>query len=236
MPDDWQLPAARNPRHRLSPGVAGLVLMAVTVLMAGGAAAQTPPVEGRLLVGGALAGNWVDTNWGTWLESQPSTWNSNGRLAVGLSFGVRISERWSVQVETELPTADATQRIEPSPSPGNPSYWQETQYRTPTVAVLFGIRPRPGGRVDVGFQFGPGRGWRLSTTRWGIHDSWGQRTSGQSENSESGIALSLGVDVAVRLTSHVSIVPQFRVHSVAVDILGPSWRVVRPAVGVRVRF
>jgi hypothetical protein len=144
-------------------------------------------------------------------------------------------ERWTVQVEAELPTGDATRRSESSPYPGG-SYWQETLYRTPTVAVLFGIRPRPGGRVDVGFQFGPGHGWKQSTTRWGFSDARGQTTAGQTDDSQSGIALSLGIDVAVRLSSHVSVVPQLRVHSVAAGILEPSWRVVRPAVGVRVRF
>jgi hypothetical protein len=215
--------------------IVALVLLAITVLAAGDAAGQTPPAEGRLFAGGALAGNWVRTDWGTWLDSQPSTWNSNGRLAVALSFGARISERWSVQVEAELPTGDSTQRSESFPAAGI-SYWQETQYRTPTVAVLFGIRPRPGGRVDVGFQFGPGYGWKQSTTRHGFSAAGGQTTTGQTDDAQSGIALSLGVEVAVRLTAHVSVVPQLRLHDVSAGFLGPSWRIVRPAVGVRVRF
>jgi hypothetical protein len=215
--------------------IAALVLLAVTLLGAGDATGQTPPAEGRLFAGGALAGNWVHTDWGTWIDPQPSTWNSNGRLAVGFSFGARISERWSVQVEAELPTGDATRRSEYYPYPGG-SYWQETQYRTATVAVLFGVRPRPGSRVDVGFQFGPGHGWKQSTTRWGFSDARGQTTTGQRDDAESGIALSLGVEVAVRLTSHVSVVPQLRLHDVSAGFLGDSWRIVRPAVGVRVRF
>jgi hypothetical protein len=215
--------------------IALLVLFAVTVLAAGDAAGQAPPAEGRLFAGGALAGNWVHTDWGTWIDPQPSTWNSNGRLAVGFSFGARISERWSVQVEAELPTGDATRRSEYSPYPGS-SYWKETQYRTPTVAVLFGVRPRPGSRVDVGFQFGPGRSWKQSTTRWGFSNARGETTGVQPDDAASGIALSIGVEVAVRLTSHVSVVPQLRLHDVSAGFFRDSWRIVRPAVGVRVRF
>jgi hypothetical protein len=216
--------------------IAASTLLAVTVLAAGDAAGQTPPAESRLFAGGALAGNWVHTDWGTWIDPQPGTWNSNGRLAVGVSIGARISERWSVQVEAELPTGDATRRSESTPYPGA-SFWQETRYRTPTVAVLFGIRPRPGGRVDVGFQFGPGHGWKQSTTRWGFSDARGQTTTGQTDDAQSGIALSLGVEVAIRLTSRVSVVPQLRVHDVLAGFpLDGGWSIVRPAVGVRVRF
>ena len=98
--------------------IAALAILAVTLLGAGDATGQTPPAEGRLFAGGALAGNWVHTDWGTWIDPQPSTWNSNGRLAVGFSFGARISERWSVQVEAELPTGDATRRSEYRSLPG----------------------------------------------------------------------------------------------------------------------
>jgi hypothetical protein len=234
MSDRWPLRVVAQMRTT-AWRIAVLALLTITVLAARDAAGQSPPAEGRLFAGGALSGNWVRTDWGTWIDPQPSTWNSDGRLAVGFSFGARISERWSVQVEAELPTGDATRRSEYLPYPGG-SYWRETRYRTPTLAVLFGIRPRPGGRVDVGFQFGPGRGWRQSATRWGFSDSRGETTTGQTDDAQSGLALSLGVEVAVRLTSHVSVVPQLRLHDVSAGLLRDSWRIVRPAVGVRVRF
>ncbi len=206
--------------------VGAVAVLGMTALAVGDVAAQTSG-ERRLFAGAAVAGN---------IEQQSSVRAnvSGGRLAVGVSFGADISRRWSVQVEAELPTAD-TMSAEAWESAFD-SYSARNRYRTSTVAVLFGFRPLAGRRVDFGFQVGPAwcRRWSSYQAVYGLPG--GPTYTYQNESLDWRAAISLGAEVAVRVTSRLSIVPQVRAHVRSLGILEDPSATVRPAVGMRVRF
>ena len=146
----------------------GTVAAALVVMLAAqDGTAQTSGEARRVFAGGCVAGNIDNSVW-----SPSGSKRSGGTLAVGVAVGMDFQDRWSVQVEGEWPTSDQTVVIQyPTGYPygyptGYPSYSSVTRttYRTPTVAVLFGVHVRPSRRVDVAFQFGPGYGTKGEPT------------------------------------------------------------------------
>jgi hypothetical protein len=209
---------------RVGTFVAALLL----VLFARDGAAQTSGAARPWFVGASVAGNIDNT---TWMFSGSE--DSGGALAVGLAAGANFAHRWSVQVEGEWPTSEQT-KVSQS-GVGTTTYVMRSTLRTPTVAVLFGVHWRLPKRVDVAFQFGPS----FLNQQWG--DEQQQLVNGavveshQSSRSHWYLRASVGGEVAVNVTPRVAVVGQLRLHLVGLETeLSPA--IVRPAVGVRVRF
>ena len=214
---------------RVGAAVAALIL----ALGERDGAAQTTGEARRVFAGAVLAGNIE--------ERVLSATHSGGPLAVGGTFGGTFADRWSVQVEGEWPMSDQTvvYRWDNGP-PGRPSGQSTTTYRTPTVAVLLGVHWRLPKHVDVAFQFGPCllHERRTKETQY-LTNGTVTESSASSRNGWHPGA-SVGGEVAVNVTSRVAVVGQLRVHMKMVYeegfVLIPVEQVVRPAVGVRVRF
>jgi hypothetical protein len=204
------------------------VAVVLVILAARDGAAQSSGSAKPWFVGASVAGNIDNT---TWMFSGSE--HSGGALAVGLAGGTNFAQRWSLQVEGEWPTLDQTTVHQWSY--GSATYVGRTTLRTPTVAVLFGVHWRLPKRVDVALQFGPS----FLNQQWGDE----QQTlvdgtvveSHQSSRSHWYLRASVGGEVAVSVTPRVALIGQLRLHLVHLGTeLSPA--IVRPAVGVRVRF
>jgi hypothetical protein len=218
--------------------VGTFVAVLVVILTARDGAAQDSVGGQRVFAGASVAWNIDHSVW-----SQNGSERSGGTTAVGLAAGFNFADRWSVQVEGEWPTSDQTVVNQyPTGYPyGHPSGYQSyssvtrTTYRTPTVAVLFGVHVRPSTRVDVAFQFGPGfRNERQSDEYQSLSNGTVTESHQYSWNDWL-LRMSVGAEAAVRVTSRVAVVGQLRVHGL-LDPWGETGRVVRPAIGVRVKF
>jgi hypothetical protein len=219
--------------HAIRAGTTAAALL--IVLTARDGAAQTSEGTRRVFAGASAAWN-IDKSVSHGAET------AGGALAVGVAFGLDFADRWSVQVEGEWPTSDQTTVDEEySYRWGNETNALMTRstYRTPTVAVLFGVHWRLPKRVDIAFQFGPSlqhqeRDYESQHLVNGIVDhSYPYSSRGSEDYSRLGV--SLGADLAVAVTPRVAVVGQVRVHMVP-NLFEEADRVVRPAVGVRVRF
>jgi hypothetical protein len=208
----------------------------VVMLAARDGAAQTSAEARRVFAGGSLAWNIDNSVW-----SATGSDRSGGALAVGVTLGTSFADRWSVQVEGEWPTSDKTVVNQYSYQSGYPygsqtySSVTRTTYRTPTVAVLFGVHWRLPKRVDIAFQFGPCFRKEQRTDEYQTTVNGTVTESHQYSSNDWQLRASVGGEVAVGVTSRVAVVGQLRVHG-ALGPWGESDRVVRPAVGVRVRF
>jgi len=217
---------------RVGAAVAALIL----ALGVRDGAAQTTGDARRVFAGAVLAGNIE--------ERVLASARSGGALAVGVTFGGTFADRWSVQVEGEWPTSDQTvvYRWDHGYGPGGiPSTGlTTTTSRTPTVAVLLGVHWRLPKHVDVAFQFGPclRHERRTKETQYLTNDTVTESSVSSRNGWHPGA--SVGGEVAVNVTSRVAVVGQLRVHMKMVYeegfVLVPVEPVVRPAVGVRVRF
>jgi hypothetical protein len=210
---------------------AALVVTVLVILAARDGTAQGSGEARRVFAGASAAWNIDHSTW-HYSDAEPT----GNALAVGLALGMNFADRWSVQVEGEWPASDYTAHH-------LAVYQSQTResrvtYRTPTAAVLFGVHWRLPKRVDIAFQFGPClqnkqqdyeyrtlvNGTVIEPQQYSWND-WLLRTS-------------LGAETAVPVTSRVSVVAQLRVHlthGLYSDGL-LSGAIVRPAVGVRVRF
>lgn len=208
----------------------------VAVLAPRDGAAQTAGEARRVFAGAVVAGNIDNSVW-----SATGSDRSGGPLAVGVTLGTSFADRWSVQVEGEWPTSDTTAVNQYSYQSGYPYGSQtytsvtRTTYRTPTVAVLFGVHWRLPKRVDIAFQFGPGLRNEKQRYEYQALLNGTVTESHQYSSNDWQLRATVGGEVAVGVTSRVAVVGQLRVHG-ALDPWGESGRVVRPAVGVRVRF
>lgn len=216
----------RRTQSRRAACVAALLV----VLAAREAAAQSSGDARRVFAGASAAWN-IDHSVSHGSES------TGGTLAVGLAFGMNFADRWSVQVEGEWPTSDQTtvvdyRRLYDYP-PG--SVVERSTYRTPTVAVLFGVHWRLPRGVDVAFQFGPSvqHQQRDYESQYGMNGV-AYRAHEASEDWWQ-LGVSVGAETTLAVTPRVAVVVQVRVHAVPDIFEGPE-TVVRPAVGVRVRF
>jgi hypothetical protein len=111
-------------------------------------------------------------------------------------------------------------------------------YRTPTVAVLFGVHWRLPKRVDIAFQFGPCLQHKQQDYEYQTRVNGTVVESHQYSWNDWLLRTSLGAETAVSVTSRVSVVAQLRVHlthGFYPDVQS-SGAIVRPAIGVRVRF
>jgi hypothetical protein len=193
-------------------------------------AAQTTGEARRVFAGAVLAGNIEEPN--------PVSTRSGGPLAVGVTFGGTFADRWSVQVEGEWPTSDQTvvYRWDNAPH-SRPSGLSRTTSRTPTVAVLLGVHWRLPKHVDVALQFGPCLRHEKRTEETQYLTNGTVIYSGTGRRNDWHPGASVGGDVAVNVTSRVAVVGQLRLH---MRNLHPQAfqleTVLRPAVGVRVRF
>ena len=214
----------RRTQSRRAVFIAALMVM----LAVRDGAAQSSGGARRVFAGASAIWN-IDRS--IWSYDAPEPTGS--ALAVGLALGMNFADRWSVQVEGEWPTSDYTAHH-------LADYQSQTQesrvtYRTPTVAVLFGVHWRLPKRVDVALQFGPS----FLNQQWGDE----QQTlvdgtvveSHQSSRSHWYLRASVGGEVALSVTPRVALIGQVRLHLVD---LGTELftAIVRPAVGVRVRF
>lgn len=215
----------------------GTVAAALVVMLAArDGAAQTSAEARRVFAGSSLAWNIDNSVW-----SPSGSQRSGEALAVGVAFGMNFADRWSVQAEGEWPTSDQTVVNQYSYQSGYPYGSQtytsmtRTTYRTPTVAVLFGVHWRLPKRVDIAFQFGPCFRKEQRSDEYQTTVNGTVTESRQYSSNDWQLRASVGGEVAVGVTSRVAVVGQVRVHG-ALDPWGESGRVVRPAVGVRVRF
>jgi hypothetical protein len=202
----------------------------LVVLAAQDGAAQSSGGARRVFAGASAAWN-IDNSVSHGAES------TGDALAVGLAFGMNFADRWSVQIEGEWPTSDQTtvvdyRRLYDYP-PG--SVVERSTYRTPTVAVLFGVHWRLPRGVDVAFQFGPSVQHQLREyeSQYGMNGVAYRAHEGSEDSWQLGI--SVGAETAVAVTPRVALVAQVRVHAVPNIFEGPE-TIARPAVGVRVRF
>jgi hypothetical protein len=213
--------------------VGTFVVAVVVVLAARDGAAQGSGAAQRVFAGASVAWNIDNSVW--------SSGGSGGSTAIGVAAGFTFTDRWSLQVEGEFPTSDRTKVDQWTYKSGYPYGSQtytsvtRTTYRTPTVAVLFGVHWRLPKRVDIAFQFGPG----FRNEKQNYEDQTlvnGTVTeSDQHSYNDWRMGASVGGEVAVGVTSRVAVVGQLRVHGV-LGGLAETGRVVRPAVGVRVKF
>jgi hypothetical protein len=210
----------------------GLVL-AVRV---GAAQTQAGGAARRVFAGTSVAWN-IDNSVSS--DAEPT----GGALAIGVAAGFDFADRWSLQVEGECPTSDQTVVSEYSYQFGNPygikpqTFVHRTTYRTPTVAVLFGVHWRLPKRIDVAFRFGPCLRNEQRDQEYESLANGVVTESHQSSWSEWRLRTSVGGEVAVGVTSRVAVVGQLRVHlhfSDEADLSSGS--IVRPAIGLRVRF
>lgn len=222
-------------RRTPSRGVA-FVAAFLVMLAARDGAAQSSGGTRRVFAGASVAWN-VDRS--VWSYDAPEPTGSGP--ALGLALGMNFADRWSVQVEGEWPTSDTTVVNQYSYQAGYPygsqtySSVTRTTYRTPTVAVLFGVHWRLPKRVDIAFQFGPCFRKEQRSDEYQTTVNGAVTDSHQYSSNDWQLRASVGGEVAVGVTSRVAVVGQLRVHG-ALDPSGESGRVVRPAVGVRVRF
>jgi hypothetical protein len=214
----------RRTQSRRAVFVAALVVM----LAARDGAAQSNGGARRAFAGASVAWNIDHSTW-HYYDAEPT----GNAVAVGLALGMDFADRWSVQVEGEWPTSDYTAHH-------LVVYQSQTResgvtYRTPTVAVLFGVHWRLPRGVDVAFQFGPSvqHQYREYEAQYGMNGV-AYRAHEASEDSWQ-LGVSVGAETAVAVTPRVAVVAQVRVHAVPNIFEGPE-TVVRPATGVRVRF
>jgi hypothetical protein len=215
---------------RVGTAVAALVL----VLAARDGAAQTSGEVRRVFAGASLAWNIDNSVW-----SSSGSDRTGGALAVGVAGGFTFADRWSLQVEGEFPTSDRTVVDRHSGAYGGQTYASvyRSTFRTPTIAVLFGVHWRLPKRVDIAFQFGPClRNEQWSDDRQTTVNGY-VTSSDQYSGSDWHWGPSVGGEVAVNVTPRVAVVGQFRLHFERLYLDDP-WEgsVVRPAIGVRVRF
>ena len=217
----------------------GSVAAALVVMLAArDGAAQASGEARRVFAGAVVAGNIDNSVW-----AASGSERTGGTVAIGFSAGFNFADRWSVQVEGEWPTSDqaVVNRYQTGYPYGYPSGYPtystvtRTTYRTPTIAVLFGVHWRPSRRVDVAFQFGPGYRNEQRTDEYQSLSNGTVVESHQYSWNDWLMRASVGAEAAVRVTPRVAVVAQVRVHG-AVDPWDEIGRVVRPAVGVRVRF
>jgi hypothetical protein len=219
--------------------VGTFVVAVVVVLAARDGAAQGSGAAQRVFAGASVAWNIDSSVWSSG-GSEPT----GGALAIGVAAGFTFADRWSLQVEGEFPTSDRTKVDQWTYKSGYPygsqTYTQVRRMtqRTPTVAVLFGVHWRLPKRVDIAFQFGPG----FRNEKQNYEDQTlvnGTVTeSDQHSYNDWRMGASVGGEVAVGVTSRVTVVGQLRVHVRLGHPLygdGPG-QVVRPAIGVRVKF
>jgi hypothetical protein len=222
------------PATRFGTFVAALIV----ILAARDGAAQSTGAARPVFAGASVAWNIDNSVWSPG-ASEPT----GGALAVGLAAGFNFADQWSLQVEAELPTADQTMVDQYSYQSGYPYGSQtytsvtRTTYRTPTVAVLFGVHWRLPKRVDVAFQFGPGFRNEQQRNEYRTLLNGAVIESHQDSWNVWRLRTSVGGEVAVGVTSRVAVVGQLRVHLYFNDEADlSSGSVVRPAIGVRVRF
>ncbi len=199
-------------------------------------AAQTTGEPRRVFAGGVVAVNIDNSVW-SYSGEKPT----GGALAVGVGAGFNFADRWSLQIEGEWPTSDQTMVHQYSDQSGYPygnqtySSVTRTTYRTPTVAVLFGVHWRLPKRIDIAFQFGPGFRNEKRSDEYQTLVNGAVVESRQGGWSEWQLRVSVGGEMAVAVTPRVAVVGQLRVHG-ALDPWRETGRVVRPAIGVRIRF
>ncbi len=223
-------------------GTVAAVLVGVLAVRDGAAQTQAGGAARPVFAGASVAWN---IDYSVWSDTEPA----GGALAIGVAAGFNFADRWSLQVEGEFPTSDQTVVHEYSYQSGYPygySYGypygsqtytsvNRTTYRTPTVAVLFGVHWRLPKRVDIAFQFGPAL---LNEKQSYESQTLANGTVTQSQRYSSDewyMRVSVGAEAAVAVTSRVAVVGQLRVHG-PVALGADEGGVVRPAVGVRVRF
>ena len=217
----------RRTQSRRAVFIAALMVM----LAVRDGAAQSSGGARRVFAGASAIWN-IDRS--IWSYDAPEPTGS--ALAVGLALGMNFADRWSVQVEGEWPTSDYTANH-------LAVYQSQTQesrvtYRTPTVAVLFGVHWRLPKRVDIAFQFGPCLQHKQQDYEYQTRVNGTVVESHQYSWNDWLLRTSLGAETAVSVTSHVSVVAQLRVHlthGFYPDVQS-SGAIVRPAIGVRVRF
>ena len=216
----------RSTQSRRAVCVAALLV----VLAAQDGAAQSSGGTRRVFAGASAALN-IDNSVSHGAES------TGGALAVGLAFGTNFAGRWSVQAEGEWPTLGQTTVVDGRRLYGYPldAVRERSTYRTPTVAVLLGFHWRLSRGVDIAFQFGPSlqHQYREYEYQYGMN---GIAYSAPEASEDSWrLGVSAGVETAVAVTPRVAVVAQVRLHGVA-NIFEGLESIVRPAVGVRVRF
>lgn len=208
--------------------VGTFVAALLVVLFARDGAAQSSGAAKPWFVGASVGANIDNT---TWRFSGAD--KSGGALAVGVTAGRTFAGRWSVQVDGEWPTSDQT--VSYQYGFGTTTYAVRSTLRTPTVAVLVGVHWRLPQRVDVAFQFGAS----VLNQQWGDEQqAFVNGTvveSHQSSRSQWYLRPAVGAEVAVSVSPRVAVIGQLRLHLVSLQAeLSPA--IVRPAVGVRVRF
>jgi hypothetical protein len=202
----------------------------VVALAAQDGTAQTSGEARRVFAGGVAAANFDNA-----AVCAGCAERGGGGLAIGVTFGTTFADWWSVQAEGEWPTSDQTRVIQYSYGPS--TVVSELKSRTPTVAVLFGVHGRASKRVDLAFQFGPSivNIQQDSEDRTSVNgvvtDTRGYSTS------DWYLTVAVGGEAAVSITPRVAVVGQLRLHlNPAAPFQLLSEAVVRPAIGVRVRF
>jgi hypothetical protein len=166
------------------------------------------------------------------------------------AFGMRVADRHTLRFEIDVPTWRVTDVASSSPvycaetsfCVGRPGFvpartTQHTAVRTVSYAFLYARHFSAKGRAQVALIAGAsveGRAYRSS----GVFDELdaGGRVVRHSAYSDDRTkywpAVVLGMDVEVALTSHLVVVPQFRIHTFPY----PAVSIARPGVALRWRF
>ncbi len=100
---------------------------------------------------------------------------------------------------------------------------------------MFGVHLRPSERVDVALQFGPHYRNEQRSDEYQTLVNGTVTGSHQYSSSDWYMRVTVGAEAAVAVTSRLAVVAQLRVHGGLVPGAETD-TVVRPAIGVRVRF
>jgi hypothetical protein len=176
------------------------------LLMVFAAATARAQNTGALFVDGAVLGDRDGTHW---------TFGPSMASGAGGAIGFRMSNRFSIRFEAEVP-AMHTGRV--TASYGSTIATDTASFRTATYGALFGTHFQPHRRMDLALLLGLSdavidtrfSGYFEGPTTGGVVVRYNEYNSGGTAHSR---ALSGGADVALRLTPHLSIVPEVRFHT-----------------------
>ncbi len=137
-------------------------------------------------------------------------------LGGGVSLHVSITRLWSVGLEIDLPK----ERVGEQMTTSNPAAGvtviavSRKSFRAPTVDLMLLRHLASGSRVDPAVAVGLGIESRTISFSGSVKTIDSSGTETQSSGSQSDVYnwlhVTLGVDVAVAITSHLAIVPQAR--------------------------
>jgi len=208
----------------------GLAAILVAICGTPSANAQTsvgPMTDGRVFIEAAAIADYDRTDFET----------SGPVLAGGMGIGARLSRRYSLRFEFDVPG----EHVDLFQGQGLEHRFAS---KTTAFAFLFGRHFRTEQRVSVvalaGVSALTHRTHFTGFIDFAPADANGSRHRDFDDRDvEQWVALTLGVETPIAVTRHVRIVPQLRAHNVANEELGelfPGRSALRPRLSVRWQF